>query len=288
MTAHKGSLVGRMLWALIIGGGFGTIWLAAVMIVGQLLIAQWRNGEPRRRTIPEQLIITTDGRALLRGSFALGQPAGYCRLDGTPVAERADIRQADSLSVWHMREPNQVDAPYFFLNALGGRDWDWRLRAFLDELHPDNVWYLVHDGRTDGAGYFVGYDKVEKRRIGFIGQSGFSLVRPPQKDWFPVERHLVRSPLYKLWTSIGVSKGLLGVELDSSEKSPIPPHLVFVPSGRELKQVDLSDAHGQNRPHDGRTDRRNRRGVPYDATRHVGRRSDGSSRRRARQGGTSE
>jgi hypothetical protein len=240
MTAQKGSLAGRMLWALIIGGGFGTIWLAAVMIVGQLLIAQWRSGEPRRRTIPEQLIITTDGRALLRGSFALGQPAGYCRLDGTPVAERADIRQADSLSVWHMREPNQVDAPYFFLNALGGRDWDWRLRAFLDELHPDNVWYFVHDGRTDGAGYFVGYDKVEKRRLGFIGQSGFSLDRPPQKDWFPVERHLVRSPLIKLWTSIGVSKGGLGVELDSLEKSPIPPHLVFVPSGRELKQVDLS------------------------------------------------
>jgi hypothetical protein len=242
MTAHKGSLLGRMLWALIIGGGFGTIWLAVAMIGGEFLVAQWRSGDGGfvRGRIPEQLIISTDGRPLVRGTFVKGQQAGYRRLDGTPVNDASTIRQADSLQVWHMREPNQVDAPYFFLNALGGRDWDWRLRAFLDELHPDNVWYFVHDGRTDGAGYFVGYDKVEKRRLGFIGQSGFSLDCPPQKDWFPVERHLVRSPLLKLWTSIGVSKGWLGAELDSLEKSPIPPHLVFVPSGRELKQVDLS------------------------------------------------
>jgi hypothetical protein len=240
MTAQKGSLAGRLLWALILGGGFGTLWLIIVMISGSLLVSQWRmgNGGPRRGTFPEQLIISTDGRALVRGSFVQGQAAGYRRLDGTPEKETSDIRQADSLPVWHMREPTLVDDPYFFLNSLG--DWDWRMRAFPDELQPDEVWYFIHDGRTYGAGYFAGYDKVEKRRMGFIGDKGFSVARPPREDWFRVERHLVKSPLMKLWTSIGVIKGPAGVSLDSFEKSPIPPHLVFVPSGHELKQVDLS------------------------------------------------
>jgi hypothetical protein len=242
MTGQKGCLAGRLLWALILGGGFGTLWLIMVMIVGQLLIAQWRtsNGGIRRGTFPEELIITTDGRALVRGSFVRGEQAGYRGLDGAPVEQASDIRQADSLPVWHMRELPLVNNPYFFLNALGGNDWDWRLRPFLDELHPEDVWYFIHDGRTYGAGYFVGYDKVEKRPIGFIGDKGFSNERPPREEWFAVERHLVRSPLMKLWTSVGVMKRPAGAELDSLEKSAIPPHLVFVPSGKELKLVDLS------------------------------------------------
>ena len=176
----------------------------------------------------------------LRGSFVKGHQADYHRLDGTSVEDTSDIRQADSLPVWHMREPTGVDDAYFFLNALGGRDWDWRLRAFEDNLNPKDVWYFLHDGQVNGAGYFVGYDQGDKRRIGFIGEKGFSVERPAREDWFPVERHLVLTPLMKLWTSIGVNKGPLGAELDSAEKSPIPPHLVFVPSGKELKVVDLS------------------------------------------------
>lgn len=242
MTAQKGSLAGRMLWALLLGGGFGTVWLAIVMIGGELGIAQWRarKGEPRRGIFPESLIITTDGRALLRGSFVQGQAAGYSRLDGTPVEETSGIRQADSLQVWHMREPQDIGDQYFFLNRLGGDDWDWRLRAFVDDQHPDDIWYFIHDGQTYGAGYFAGFDKVDKRRIGFISDKGFSEAPPSREEWFPVERHLIKSPLLKLWTSVGVNKGPAGVQLDSGEKSPIPSHLVFVPSGKELKVVDLS------------------------------------------------
>jgi hypothetical protein len=114
------------------------------------------------------------------------------------------------------------------------------MRAFLDDVHPDDVWYFVHDGRAEGAGYFVGYEKVDKRRIGFIDQRGFGVDRPPRDKWFPVKRTLVLNPFIKLWTSIGVNKAAAGVQLDSFEKSSIPPHLVYVPSGHELKEVDLS------------------------------------------------
>jgi hypothetical protein len=33
--------------------------------------------------------------------------------------------------------------------------WDSRLMPFVDEREPTVNWFFVHDGKPDGAGYFV-------------------------------------------------------------------------------------------------------------------------------------
>ena len=43
----------------------------------------------------------------------------------------------------------------------------------MNEREPSVNWFFVHDGKPEGAGYFVGYERVSNRRVGFIGLSGF-------------------------------------------------------------------------------------------------------------------
>ena len=43
----------------------------------------------------------------------------------------------------------------------------------MDERDPSVTWFFVHDGQPQGAGYFVGYERVSNRRVGFIGLAGF-------------------------------------------------------------------------------------------------------------------
>ncbi len=60
--------------------------------------------------------------------------------------------------------------PGFFSSHLG---WAQRLKPFVNEREPTVNWFFVHDGKPEGAGYFVGYERVSNRRVGFIGLSGF-------------------------------------------------------------------------------------------------------------------
>ena len=58
----------------------------------------------------------------------------------------------------------------------------------MNEREPTVNWFFVHDGKPDGAGYFVGYERTSNRRVGFIGMSGFRTGPVPAADWIPVRR----------------------------------------------------------------------------------------------------
>ena len=45
----------------------------------------------------------------------------------------------------------------------------------------------MHDGKLQGHGYFVGYDKLAKAKIGYIGCDGFRPDEPPFDRQFPVD-----------------------------------------------------------------------------------------------------
>ena len=49
-------------------------------------------------------------------------------------------------------DASHIGEPYFVLGQLGGKDWDWRVRAFFDETHPELAWFFMHDGRRRGRG----------------------------------------------------------------------------------------------------------------------------------------
>ena len=53
--------------------------------------------------------------------------------------------------------------------------------------YAPEVWYFVHDGKLNGHGYYVGYDKIAKAKIGYIGRDGFRPDEPPLEGQFPVD-----------------------------------------------------------------------------------------------------
>jgi len=70
--------------------------------------------------------------------------------------------------------------------------WIFRIRSFMDPgTYPPVFWYLVHDGRADGAAYFVGYDSDAKLPIGYIGSGGFSERVPPPQQRFPIKAEMM-------------------------------------------------------------------------------------------------
>lgn len=63
--------------------------------------------------------------------------------------------------------------------------WDERICSFTDGRWPATYWYFLSDGRTEGAGYFVGYNSKSNARIGYLGTAGFREEPLPVEEWFP-------------------------------------------------------------------------------------------------------
>ena len=60
----------------------------------------------------------------------------------------------------------------FFSSRSG---WDQRLKVFVNEREPTVNWFFVHDGKPEGAGYFVGYEQQEQSAGRFHRPVRFSL-----------------------------------------------------------------------------------------------------------------
>ncbi len=107
---------------------------------------------------PEELVTTTKGWQM--SSF----PTSYL-----------DLRRAlHEYKMW-------IDAPEPF-------PWSISLLQFVDgDLYSGNgrQWYFRWPRRAGGSGFFEGFDLKTKRRVGFIGTSGFSETAPPIADEFP-------------------------------------------------------------------------------------------------------
>jgi len=63
--------------------------------------------------------------------------------------------------------------------------WDDRFFQLADGRIPATIWYFLSDGRREGTGYFVGYDRNSKFCIGYLGTAGFRKGPLPVEEWFP-------------------------------------------------------------------------------------------------------
>ncbi len=119
--------------------------------------------------------------------------------DGTPylsVYQRGASSQVHNLD----GELVELDGPESTINCaqLGNgvrksNRWAWeppswktRLKSFSVTGRMEQSWYFIHDGRWDGVGYFVGYDKLNKECLGFLGTDGWEQQRPTQERCFPL------------------------------------------------------------------------------------------------------
>ena len=118
--------------------------------------------------------------------------------DGTPylAVYRRGSSQVHNLD----GELVELDGPESTINStqLGNgvrkpNGWSWlrpswraRLESFSVTGRTEQLWYFIHDGRREGVGYFVGYDRTNSECLGFLGTDGWEENRPPQDRCFPL------------------------------------------------------------------------------------------------------
>ena len=95
----------------------------------------------------------------------------------------------------------------------------------MNEREPTVNWFFVHDGKPDGAGYFVGYERVSNRRVGFIGLSGFRADPVPADEWIPVRGELIVD--YSQLSSAPVSINSGHAWVLRPDRWDVPPRLVY-------------------------------------------------------------
>jgi len=213
MATRKSSLLRQIAWAATLAAGFGTLWLVLVLWLGTSILEAWRGGN---RPPYESLVVRSDGTLLIesirRGNLSLDSTYRDLKGQVQETPDRHDQLWAVSMSGEHPR------AGFFSSRLRMG--WGSRLMSFVNERELAVKWFFVHDGKPDGAGYFVAYERTSNRRVGFLGMSGFRADPVPAADWIPVSGELNISLPFARWD--------------------VPSRWVYLPSGTQLRQVDLA------------------------------------------------
>ena len=228
--AHRYSLLRQLVWAATLATGFGTLWFVLVMWLTTSIQEAWQGG--RQNWPPrEDFVVRSDGTPLIRSTpWENYSNATYRDLNGGTQAapDREHLVPAVYMSGIH-RTPDIFS---------GQPTWPQRLMMFINEREPSVTWFFVHDGKPEGAGYFVGYERESNRRVGFIGMSGARQDPVPINEWIPVSGSLVTN--HSRWSSAPLTiywRPNTDFKLGPSD---LPPRLVYVPSGNDLREVDLA------------------------------------------------
>ena len=210
--------------------GFGTLWFVLVNVVGEGVfdaLASPPAWPPR-----ENLAVRADGTPLIASTPRGVLNAEYRELNGRAVSERGDLRLLDPFWLGTLSRASELG------RLLVPSGWENRLKLFVDDQHKSLNWFFVHDGKIDGTGYFVGYDRADSRIVGYIGQSGYTSNPVPTGERFPVRFDLMGGVPYWSAAKIQLFRGVL---LDQGLlPTPIPSRMVYVPARNRLYLVDLS------------------------------------------------
>ncbi len=232
MTVRKFSLLRQLVWAATLATGFGTLWFVVVIWLTTSIDEAWRGGRQNWPT-REEFVVRSDGTPLIRSTpWENYSNATYRDLNGgtQAVPDREKLVPAVYMAGNH-RAPDMWS---------GHPTWPQRLNVFVNEREPSVTWFFVHDGKPEGAGYFVGYERESNRRVGFIGMAGAHQDPVPINERIPVRGLLMTdhsrwssAPLTIYWSRNTDTDFKLG-------PSDLPPRLVYVPSGNDLREVDLA------------------------------------------------
>lgn len=113
---------------------------------------------------------------------------------------------------------------------------DDRIQPFSPTHHSQTYWYFIDDGKLDGRGYFMAFDRESKHCIGYLGMRGFSTDLPQPDDWFPMDGR-------KMETTFNATRpGLAPCVLNNYEGSYYgnsPANRIAMISGDRLFLIDL-------------------------------------------------
>jgi hypothetical protein len=163
-------IVQPLVLAAVLAAGFAVVWgvvsLWAVEVGGYVAGA----GEAT-----ERLQFLADGTPLVAHAEERRGDLQYRDLEGNPVSLPED--RPGGLTTCAL--PAMLKPP------AGDVSWEHRVHSFVDGQSPTGFWYFLTDGRPDGSGYFVGYDRQSKACIGYLGTAGLRETPPPAAERFP-------------------------------------------------------------------------------------------------------
>ncbi len=176
--------------------GGAIVWGLLVSWVGAGL-SWWLN---RDQTFESRTVqLRADGEPIVTVSrSSLGGRAASSELqtvDGKPVVIESDEFPLAAKS-WHaspfptsyMDERRSLHEHKLWIDAPEPLPWSLSLLQFVDgDLSAEEArkWYFRWPRHAGGSGFFEGFDNKTKRRIGYLGMSGFSEAEPPAADHFP-------------------------------------------------------------------------------------------------------
>jgi hypothetical protein len=160
-----------LLVAFLVATGIAATWFTVVIWSEMVL-----QSATLRSRYSEQICFTLDGEPLIvRSSFDPSFPERTTTLTG----QLKQVSASDLLYPHYLTAPSRQQWPTPV-------DWGSRLAAANDGGAPATYWYLVHDGRSPGHAYGVGYHAQTKALVGYFAKSGFTRTKPQRDDWFEI------------------------------------------------------------------------------------------------------
>jgi len=152
--------------------------------------------------------------------------------DGTPIFGDIDANGKRKFHTLDGKSVENIEYGDFAWNAWLGNaipckesfvrvPWESRIMTFAGPRRYPTVWYFVHDGQKNGRGYFVGFDKKKRVRVGAIGPHGFysGMETPPLKEQYPIRGDRVSWYSGALWLNHNFS-GSVDDEPDHTDGRP--------------------------------------------------------------------
>jgi hypothetical protein len=155
--------------------------ISALWAFGAVVIENSRTTPLAFRTPIEDISFTYSGEpVIVTYVYDDSQPSPRL-LDGQSIDERTPLVRAVDIRSFESLEPHPSQHSWAN-HRLQDSEQFWSDRSM--EVLPKDVWYLLSEGGAVGRGYFAGFNRLTKNRLGSIGRKGFVSGTPPREDQF--------------------------------------------------------------------------------------------------------
>lgn len=223
----------KLILALYIGAGFAFTW--AILALWCISIADELQSKPATH---EHLNVQKNGTPIIykyeSNQWSFSSSPTYYDLD------RNIIEYQDKIITW--LNSARLTGPDKKLPFADYQDWTQRFTYFRSNQHAPIVWYFIHNGLFDGAGYLVGFEPESKTRVGYIGQNGFQTSPIPPEQRFPVQHKHIRYSRYSPWScEYGDTTYMTPFNFHRRFLSPdFPVGEIYIPARNTVMKVNLN------------------------------------------------
>ena len=155
------------------------VWLTIAYTVVHGAVASWgimcwQAFFPSSQYV-ESVKISEDGEPLIQMISGIQrQKVAYRHFDGTVLPDGGKNDFAGPVYLPNLTKPAEAIS------------WNSRISCFSDYQIPSTCWYLIAPPNRSSTAYFVGYDPLSRRLVGYISMIGFSSELPTIDESFPI------------------------------------------------------------------------------------------------------